>query len=454
MRRKLDPQMNLFHVLPRSKVGRELQQMSDILDANPDIVELAFADLSQGSRTDTGREGLTAEQVVRCAVMKQGHNLTYEEMEFHLSDSHAFRAFCRLKNNQFPGTSALQENIACLHETTWEAINRVLIDYAHGEGVEDARRVRMDSTVVGANIHDPTDSTLLRDGVRILTRWMREGKQLSPRPHYRFHDHRRVAKKRVLTIHNARSAEVRVRAYRELLAYVERVRGYAVEACRVLAQWDEGSAQDIWQARRLARQIERALGILDRVIDQTTRRVLKGETVPASEKVVSFFEDHTDIIVKDRRQVHYGHKVFLVGGTSNLVLDCTIERGNPADAERFMPLLKRHEQIHGCAPQQISADGGFASKENLARAKAQGARDVCFAKMRGLRIEAMVRSPWMYRTLKRFRAGIEAGISVLKRAFGLDRCTWSGWQGFQRYVWSALVAYNLMTLARIRLARA
>ena len=454
MRRKLDPQMSLFHVIPRSKIGQELKEMSDILDANPKAVDLAFADLSQGSRLDTGREGLTAEQVLRCAVLKQGHNLTYEEMEFHLSDSLSFRAFCRLKDGQFPGKSALQDNVACLHEATWEAINRLLIHYAHGEGVEDGRRVRLDSTVVDANIHDPTDSTLLRDGVRILTRWMLEGKQLSPRPRYRFHDHRRVVKKRVLTIHNTRKTEVRVRAYQELLAYVARVRGYAAEACTVLAQWDQGSLQDIWRAQALAEQIARALGILDRVVDQTSRRVLKGEKVPASEKVVSFFEDHTDIIVKDRRQVHYGHKVFVVGGKSNLILDCTIERGNPADSERFATLLKRHEQIHGRVPRQVSADGGFASKDNLTEAKAQGVQDICFAKKRGLSVEAMARSPWMYRTLRRFRAGIEAGISVLKRAFGLDRCTWSGWQGFQRYVWSALVAYNLMTLARIRMARA
>lgn len=454
MRRKLDPQMSLFHIIPRSKIGQELKEMSDILDANPAAVDLVFADLSQGSRLDTGREGLTAEQVLRCAVLKQGHNLTYEEMEFHLSDSLSFRAFCRLKDGQVPGKSALQDNIACLHEATWEAINRLLVHYAHSEGVEDGRRVRLDSTVVDANIHDPTDSTLLRDGVRILTRWMLEGKGLSPRPRYRFHDHRRVVKKRVLTIHNTRKPEVRVRAYQELLAYVARVRGYAAEACTVLAQWDQGSLQDIWRAQALAEQIARALGILDRVVDQTTRRVLHGEKVPASEKVVSFFEDHTDIIVKDRRQVHYGHKVFVVGGKSNLILDCTIERGNPADSERFAALLKRHQQIHGHAPRQVSADGGFASKDNLTKAKAQGVEDICFAKKRGLSVEAMARSPWMYRTLRRFRAGIEAGISVLKRAFGLDRCTWSGWQGFQRYVWSALVAYNLMTLARTRMARA
>lgn len=455
MRRKFDPQMSLSHVIPRSKIGRELQEMSDILDANPEAVDLVFADLSsQGSRCDTGREGLTAEQVLRCAVLKQGHNLTYEELEFHLSDSVSLRAFCRLAEGQCPGKSALQDNIACLRETTWEAINRVVIGFAHGDGVEDARRVRIDSTVVDANIHDPTDSTLLSDGVRILTRWMLEGKELSPRPHYRFHDHRRVVKKRVLTIHTTRKPEVRVRAYRELLAYVARVRGYAAEASTVLAQWDQGSLLEIWRAQALADQIARALGILDRVVDQTTRRVLHGEKVPASEKVVSFFEHHTDIIVKDRRQVHYGHKVFVVGGQSNLILDCTIERGNPADSERFAPLLERHQRIHGRAPRQVSADGGFASKDNLATAKAQGVEDICFAKKRGLSVETMARSPWMYRTLRRFRAGIEAGISVLKRAFGLDRCTWSGWEGFQRYVWSALVAYNLMTLARIRIARA
>ena len=105
-------------------------------------------------------------------------------------------------------------------------------------------------------------------------------------------------------------------------------------------------------------------------------------------------------------------------------------------------------------PRQVTADGGFASKDNLAFAKENGVKDAVFARKRGLSILDMARSSWVYKTLRNFRAGIEAGISVLKRAFGLDRCTWSGWEGFTRDVWSTIVSYNLLVLARISLASA
>jgi IS5 family transposase len=454
MRRKFHRQGSLFHVMPRSAIGRELAAVSEIVDANPDVLERVHRDLVGTAREHHGREGMTAEQVLRAAIVKQSQNLTYEELAFHLGDSQAFRAFVRLGVNQSPTRSALQDNIASLGETTWEQIHRVFLAYAQAQGIEDGRKVRIDTTAVATDIHAPTDSTLLRDGVRILTRWLREGKELSPRPPYRFRDHRRVVKKRVLTIHHARQDEVRVRAYRELLRYVALVRGYAVEAIEGLRAWDEDHYPDTLRAHALAARMERALGILDRVIDQTERRVLRGEKVPASEKVVSFFEDHTDILVKDRRQTHYGHKVCLTGGASNLVLDVRIERGNPADSDLFQPMVQRHVARYGRPPRQLSADGGFASKENLHWAKHQGVEDVCFAKRRGLSIAEMVRSTWIYRTLKRFRAGIESTISALKRAFGMDRCPWSGWAGFQRYIWSIVVSHNLFTLARVRLARA
>ena len=186
------------------------------------------------------------------------------------------------------------------------------------------------------------------------------------------------------------------------------------------------------------------------MIDQTDRRVFKGEKVPASEKIVSFFEDHTDIIVKGRRDTEYGHKVFLSGGASTMILGCLIVRGNPADSDQYQPLLEQHKAWYGRMPRQVTADGGFASKENLAFAKEHGVKDAVFAKKRGLSILDMAKSAWVYKKLRNFRAGIEAGISTLKRAFGLDRCTWSGWEGFKRYVWSSIVSYNLLVLARIR----
>jgi IS5 family transposase len=145
-----------------------------------------------------------------------------------------------------------------------------------------------------------------------------------------------------------------------------------------------------------------------KVIDQATRRVIKGEKVPASEKVVSFFEEHTDIIVKGRRDTQYGHKIFLTGGASNLILDCLIERGNPADSDRYQDLLERHEEQFGRAPRQVSADGGFASRNNLAFAKGREVKDAVFAKKRGLSVIEMAKSAWVYKMLRNFRAGIEA----------------------------------------------
>ena len=171
--------------------------------------------------------------------------------------------------------------------------------------------------------------------------------------------------------------------------------------------------------------------------------------MPAEEKIVSLFEAHTDIIVKDRRAVHYGHKLNLTSGRSGLIFAVVIETGNPADAERFMPMLQRHIECFGRVPRQVAADGGYASKDNLAAALQAGVDDVAFYKKRGLTIEQMVRSRWVYRKLRNFRAGIEAGISCLKRAYGLARCTWKGLGHFKAYVWSSVVAHNLALLARL-----
>ena len=454
MRKRFNPQMSLFSPMARSSIVKELEQISHILDATPAVMDLVFQDLVKTHRPDTGREGLTAEQVLRCAILKQYRELTYEELAFHLEDSDAFRNFSRLHMGQYPSKSILQENIKAIREETWEAIHRDILSYAIGENAEKGRTVRVDSTAVETDIHHPTDSTLLADGVRIITRWLTEGKELTPQPEYQFSDHQRVVKKRVMTILNARKDNVREKAYRDLLYYAGLVKGYAVSAIPELASYKGHNLEDTFLGHELARKLERAVRILDKVIDQTDRRVFKGERVPASEKIVSFFEDHTDIIVKGRRDTEYGHKVFLSGGASTVILGCLIVRGNPADSDQYRPLLEQHRQWYGRMPRQVTADGGFASKDNLAFAKEHHVKDAVFAKRRSLSILDMAKSTWVYKKLRNFRAGIESGISTLKRAFGLDRCTWSGWEGFKRYVWSSIVSYNLLVLARIRLASA
>ena len=369
MRRKFNPKMNLFSPMARSSIVKELEQISTILDATPSVMDLVFENLVKTHRPDTGREGLTAEQVLRCAILKQYRELTYEELAFHLEDSDAFRSFSRLEMGQYPSKSILQENIKAIREETWEAIHRDILSYAMREKVEKGRTVRVDSTAVETDIHHPTDSTLLADGVRIITRWLMEGKKLTPQPDYRFSDHQRVVKKRVMTILNARKDTIREKAYRDLLHYAGLVKGYAVTAIPKLASYQGHTLEDTFRGHELARKLERAVRILDKVIDQTERRVFKGEKVPASEKIVSFFEDHTDIIVKGRRDTEYGHKVFLSGGASTMILGCLIVRGNPADSDQYQSLLEQHKEWFGRMPRQVSADGGFASKDNLAFAK-------------------------------------------------------------------------------------
>jgi IS5 family transposase len=190
--------------------------------------------------------------------------------------------------------------------------------------------------------------------------------------------------------------------------------------------------------------------LIERIIRQSHRRVLAGEQVAAGDKLVSLFEPHADIIVKGSRDTEYGHKLNLTTGRSGMILDLVIEAGNPADSDRLLPMLERHIDLYGQAPRQAAADGGFATRDNLATAKAWGVSDMAFHKKAGLRIEDMVRSKWVYRKLRNFRAGIEAGISCLKRAYGLARCTWRGLDHFKAYVWSSVVAYNLVLFTRLK----
>jgi IS5 family transposase len=163
--------------------------------------------LVKAKRDDTGREGLTAEQVLRCCILKQYRQLSYEELAFHLDDSSAFRIFSRLEMGQYPCKSILQENIKSLSEETWEAIHSRFIDYAQDEEIETGKKIRIDSTAIETDIHHPTDSTLLCDGIRVVSRWLSAGKQLTPRPVYPFSDHARAAKKRLMVILNTQKAK-------------------------------------------------------------------------------------------------------------------------------------------------------------------------------------------------------------------------------------------------------
>ena len=211
-----------------------------------------------------------------------------------------------------------------------------------------------------------------------------------------------------------------------------------------------GSRADPARCAAWLEEVEYYRTLIEQIIEQTERRVFQGEKVPAQEKIFSLFEAHTDIIIKGSRDIQYGHKLNLVTGQSGLVLDVVVEAGNPADTERLLPMLERHIQHYGKAPRQMAVDGGYASEANLKEARAKGVKDMAFHKKRGLDVQEMVKSKRVYRKLRNFRAGIEAGISYLKRSFGLNRCNWKGLEHFKAYVWSAVVTHNLVTLARLK----
>ena len=243
---------------------------------------------------------------------------------------------------------------------------------------------------------------------------------------------------------NSRSKKDRRSKYVDLIKVTNKSIGYArsaIEAIDKMASISNGLI-----ALRL--DLNQYCQLAVRVVDQTQRRVLLGENVPAADKVVSLFETHTDIIVKDRRDTFFGHKVCLTGGASNLIVDCLIVDGNPADSSLTVDMLDRQKVLYGRYPLKVALDGGFASKDNLNKAKEKQIKDVCFAKKRGLEVEDMCRSQWVYDRLRRFRAGIESGISWVKRCFGMTRCTWKGLRSFKSYVWASIVSANLLTLAR------
>ena len=419
----------------------ELGAIDRILRNHPGMTQRVLQDLEAGLATGGGRSGMTADQVLRVAIIKQLNSFTYEELSFRLPDSRTYRTFCGFGCLEVtPARSTLQRNIKAIREETWEALNRIVLGHAEQEGVEDGRRVRVDATVTASNIHAPSDSSLLWDAVRVLTR-------LLARAHADFGVARspsraRRAKRRALGVLNARNGRARGRAYRDLLKVTRETVGYAHRAQAEL------EAQSNPWARTLAARIGHFVHLSSCVIHQTERRVLRGESVPAGDKVVSIFEDHTDLIVKDRRDTHYGHKITLTGGRSGLILDWVIEDGNPADSTLAVRMLERQKHIYGHVPRQAAFDGGFASRANLTAGKALGVQDLAFSKGRGLDVLDMATSARVYRRLRNFRAGIESWISFLKRSFGLDRCLWTGWHGFRRYAGASIVAANLLTLAR------
>lgn len=438
----------------QNTVFKELFEISRVLDGCPqmqEVLERVMRDLVGTRRTDCGKSGLTAEQALRAGILKEKFQFTYRELEFHLMDSFALREFVRLEPTQRVKKTVLNRDIRLISEESWIFLNEQIKRYAVSEQIEDGARVRSDTTATESNIHYPTDSGLLVDCVRILTRLMSRANEQLTGIDISYSDHNKRAKRRRYKINNCKKADDRRTQYRDLIRVTEWTQTYAQKALLQLKIYSAVGTLDGSRADEFAQQIEHILELTSNVLSQTIRRVLNGESVPAEEKVVSIFEPHTDIIEKGARDTTFGHKVCVSSGTSGLILDCMVLEGNPCDSALVEDVITRHKNSYGKAPAQLAFDGGFASAENLKKAQEHEVADIVFPKKKGIVPSCSERT---FKILSNFRAGIEAGISALKRSYGFGRVVARGWSAFKTSLLNGIAAFNLTLIARHKLQKA
>lgn len=391
---------------------------------------------------------MSASMVLRVALLKHLENRSLRSLAERLSVDLDLREFVGLTlGDEAPSRSTIQRNTRMIRAETWGRLFRALLEAEEFRELESGDRARIDATVVPTNIHHPTDSSLLWDGIRVLSRNMRRAAALFPQVEYE--DLSRVAKRHHTRIFWAKRKAQRAPAYAELIEVARMVSAQAEGVAAALQRVKPTSVQEVGLIASFTENLAHYRPLLLRVIDQAERRVLKGEQVPAAEKLFSIFESHTDLITKGNKS-EFGHKVTFTM-SQHFVLDAVIEHGNPADVTVATRQLKRQRDLFGKAPSSAAFDGGYASRENLEAAKKLGVERCAYSKARGLTPEEMAGSRRTHGRLKRFRAGVEGKISWLKRDFGLGRCTWKGEERFASYVWSACFAANLQTLARLRL---
>lgn len=435
MRQQHTTQGSIFWFRPEHEISEYLASINEWLNGKPVLLDWVEKDLK--SSRGQGRPGMSCDQVLRAALVLQYRQCSYRELAFLLKDSLSFQHFCRIDPFNAPGKSTLAANIAAIRPETWRKMNRCFINDMKTRGFETGERLRIDSTVAETHILFPTDSKLLYDGLRMMIRMLKKLKSMVT---VRYVNHSRRAKKHWFAATMAKTDEQRYPHYLSLLKDAEETRLVLIEALETLKKQGR-YATDVAAAEVLLEQVAS-------VMSQTTRRIVLEESVPAEEKVVSLHESHTDIIVKGGRDVQFGHKVNLCTGTSGLVTDITIERGNPSDCSRLQPMLKRHRHLFGAMPEELAADGGYASNDNYHAAKSLGVGTISFDKKVRLDEEDKINDRWLYRELRRFRAGIEATISYLKRCFGLARIRWKGLRNFRSSVYLSVFTHNLVVWAR------
>jgi len=434
-----------------------LQAIADFVDDHEEMIETIRGDLRRGLKNpDTGRTGLTAQQVLRSLILMRVKNWDYRELRERIADGYTLRQFTEFYCQPVPKHDAFQRAFVRVTPETLRAVNELVVQAAVALGLEDGKRLRVDTTVVQTDIHHPTDNTLLWDVVRVVSRLVGRLADVIDRRIKGFRNRTRAARRRMQALQRMTTTQRHERQtgkYRELIGIAEEVVDRARAALRQTRKVRGKDLLSELTIEQLRNEIERYCGLGDRVIDQARRRVLEGEQVPNAEKIYSIFEPHTDLIKrgKVRTPVEFGHKVFLAESAQGLITQYEVLTGNPSDEHHVEPSLRRHKDAFGSAPELYGSDRGFFSDRNVTSCERNGVKVVCIPQRGGKKTperEAYEKSP-AFKKGQRFRAGIEGRISVLFRGRGMKRCLAEGYERFELWVGAAVLANNLMTIASL-----
>lgn len=446
MRMKLFELLKLKFEKPNWANNPEFGLFDTILEQHPELIKIVDADIVKGCmQSDFGRKDTpSVEQIFRAAIYKEIKQLDYRELDYHQGDSRICSQFIKLDNHREYSFQMYQKYISKIQADNLQklmvAINKIAIE----EGLEDIEKVREDSTVVETNIHYPTNNSLVWDCIkeshRLLLQLNEEITSLD------FRDYTVSAKKTFYKINNTKSGDKRADLFRkQLITFTKCIN----QVSNIVKKKYSYSFDAMMLIEALLGKI---LPIMQQVYDMTERREIKGEVVPNNEKIFSIYELHTDIIVKGGRDIQFGHKINLASGKSNLILGCEILRGNPSDTELYRSTLDKVIDDYQIIPRDIVTDGGYTSKENAQYAAEKGIVNIVFNKIVGS-LKNITSSKNMETRLKKWRSGIEANISNLKRGFGMFRCNWKGYPHFQSKIMWSVLAYNIRIMTAAMLSQ-
>ncbi|MCD6556947.1 MAG: ISNCY family transposase [Bacteroidales bacterium] len=422
----------------------EFGLMDTILEQHPDLLDIVKEDITKGAKQSKfGRGDVpSVEQIMRAAIYQELKGLDYRDLEYHQTDSRICALFIKIDELRPYSFQMYQKYISRISE---ESLQKLLIELnkiAINEGLEDLKRIRQDSTVIETNIHHPTNNSLVWDCIKTSHRLLE--KLSEELPETKYYNYIKSAKRTYFKINNTKSKDKQKQLFKkQLIAFTKTINN--------LSNAVKKKSNCNIKAYALISEIESFIPMCRKVYSQTERFQIHGEKVPNSEKIFSIYESHTDIIIKGAREVEFGHKIDLTGGKSNLILDCDILKGNVSDSKLYKPSIERIEKNYGKTPESTSNDGGYASKANSEFAQEKGIKNIVFNKIVGS-LKNIASSKNMATRLKKWRSGIEAVISNLKRGFNLRRVNWKGFEHFKSKVLWSVIAYNIRVMTRLVIA--